>query len=189
MGRERKKERKERKNKSLQRVRFTHAHARHQEGEVEPCYSFCPQRPVGWRWLVRDPYPSCPSRAPILFRVPFRGRRDLVRLSPEVGRFAWHRCDLVCRHGHACRERGEGDSLLDDLYSLGEGWPLKREDNKDPKMPCCCLVVGVDKGGAEGHVRHVAGAGRMRVLGRRAGLGLDAMGAEVDDVGRRLVQL
>lgn len=56
-------------------------------------------------------------------------------------------------------------------------------------MPCCCLVVGVDKGGAEGHVRHVAGAGRMRVLSRRVGLGLDAMGAEVDDVEQRRVQL
>lgn len=66
---------------------------------------------------------------------------------------------------------------------------MKREGNKDPKMPCCCLVVGVDKGAAEGHVRHVAGAGRMRVLSRRVGLGLDAMGAEVDGVGQRRVQL
>lgn len=66
--------------------------------------------------------------------------------------------------------------------------PLKVEGNKDRKKRNCFVVA--DRRAAEGHARSVrwAGEGRMRVLVRRVGLGLDGAAAEVDDVGRRRVR-
>lgn len=67
--------------------------------------------------------------------------------------------------------------------------PLKEEGNKDRRMRSCFAVA--DRRGAEGRARSVrwAGEGRMRVLVRRVGLGLDGAAAEVDDAGRWRVRL